>query len=70
MDGSPRGCRRLAGQCWVQVVTLESLHIEHPDPTSVMARPHCLDAQVEVRPAREPALVVRVKGPSGRDEIR
>ncbi len=51
-------------------LTLESLHIEHPDPASVMAYLHCLDAQVEVRPAREPALVARVKGPSGRDEIR
>jgi catechol 2,3-dioxygenase-like lactoylglutathione lyase family enzyme len=51
-------------------VTLESLTIEHPDPDSVVARLHCLDAEVEVRPAREPALVLQVRGPTGRHEIR
>lgn len=51
-------------------LTLESLHIEHPDPASVTADLRCLDAPVEVRPARVPAIVVRVSGPSGRAEFR
>lgn len=51
-------------------LTLESLHIEHPDPASVMAVLRCLDAHVEVRPARVPALVARVNGPNGPDVIR
>jgi catechol 2,3-dioxygenase-like lactoylglutathione lyase family enzyme len=51
-------------------LTLESLSIEHPEPDSVVARLRCLDAEVEVRPAREPALVLRVQGPTGRHEIR
>lgn len=51
-------------------LTLESLHIEHPDPARVMANLHALGAHVEVHPAREPALAVTVMGPSGRDELR
>ena len=51
-------------------LALESLHIEHPDPAVVIAHLHALGAHVEVRPAREPAIVVRVMGPNGRDEIR
>jgi len=51
-------------------LTLESLHVEHPDPALVLAHLHALGAHVEVRRAREPALVVRVTGPSGPDEIR
>lgn len=51
-------------------LVLESLHIEHPDPVPVMAGLRALGAHVEVRPAREPALVARVRGPSGLDELR
>ncbi len=51
-------------------LTLESLHLEHPDPVSLLAQLRCLDAEVEVRPAREPGLVARVLAPNGRHEIR
>jgi catechol 2,3-dioxygenase-like lactoylglutathione lyase family enzyme len=51
-------------------LTLESLHIEHPDPASVGPNLHALGAHVEVRPAPEPALVARVFGPRGVDELR
>jgi hypothetical protein len=52
-------------------LALQSLHIEHPDPALVVARLRCLGApHVEVRPADEPGLVARVKGPNGDDELR
>ncbi len=50
-------------------ITLASFHIEHPDPPSVTARLHALGAEVEVRPAPQPALVVGLLGPNGRDEL-
>jgi Glyoxalase-like domain len=49
---------------------LESLHIEHPDPSSLMGPLNALGAQVEVRPASQAALVARIKGPRGRAELR
>jgi hypothetical protein len=52
-------------------LALQSLHIEHPDPALVVARLRCLGApHVEVRPADEPGLAARVKGPNGDDELR
>jgi hypothetical protein len=51
-------------------LTLESLHIEHPDPAFVTARLHAIGAEVAVRRAREPALVVGLTGPNGHDELR
>lgn len=50
-------------------LTLASFHLEHPDPPSVTARLHALGAEVEVRPAPQPALVVGLLGPNGRDEL-
>jgi hypothetical protein len=51
-------------------LTLESLHIEHPDPMSVTASLHAMGATVEVRSADEPALVLGVSGPNGHTELR
>lgn len=51
-------------------LTLESLRLEHPDPGSVAPMLHALGADVEVRPAPEPALVARLAGPRGREELR
>lgn len=51
-------------------VTLESLHLEHPQPDSVLPQLHALGASVEVRRAAAPALVVRLKGPKGSEELR
>lgn len=51
-------------------ITLESIHVEHPDPDRILAHLHALGAGVDVRPAAEPALVVRLKSPNGRHELR
>ena len=51
-------------------LVLESLHIEHPDPPSLLRPLNALDAQVEVQPAPRAALVARLKGQRGRDELR
>jgi hypothetical protein len=51
-------------------LTIESLHIEHPDPPFVTTRLHALGAEVEVRPAPQPALVAELMGPNGRHELR
>jgi hypothetical protein len=51
-------------------LTLESIHVEHPDPDRVLVQLHALGAQVEVRPAPESALVIRLNGPKGRHELR
>lgn len=51
-------------------LTLESIHVEHPDPDRVLADLHALGARVEVRPASESAVVVRLNGPNGRHELR
>lgn len=50
-------------------LTLESLHIEHPDPASLWGPLHALGAEVEVHRAPEVALVVRLRGPRGSDEL-
>jgi catechol 2,3-dioxygenase-like lactoylglutathione lyase family enzyme len=51
-------------------LTLESLHLEHPQPDSVLTKLHALGASVEVRRASAPALVVRLQGPNGSEELR
>lgn len=53
-----------------QGLTLESLRLEHPDPGFVTARLHALGADVAVRRARDPALVVAITGPNGQNELR
>jgi hypothetical protein len=57
-DSAPRG------------LVLESLHVEHPDPPSVIGPLHALGAHVDVRPAPRAALVARVKGHRGTVELR
>lgn len=51
-------------------LTLESLHIEHPDPASVIGPLRALGARVEVHRAPTAALVIRVNGPNGVVELR
>lgn len=53
-----------------QGVVLESVHIEHPDPSSLTPVLAALDAGVEVRPATDVALVARLNGPNGSMELR
>jgi hypothetical protein len=49
---------------------LESLHIEHPDPTGLRGPLRALGAEVEVRAATESALVAHLHGPRGHRELR
>ena len=51
-------------------LVLESLHVEHPDPESVIRPLQALGANVEVRQASQPAMVIRIHGPGGRAELR
>jgi hypothetical protein len=51
-------------------LVLESLHLEHPDPSSINATLNAVDVDVPVTPAPEAALVVRLTGPRGRGELR
>jgi hypothetical protein len=51
-------------------LVLESLHIEHPDPPSLLRPLNALGAQVQVQPAPTAALVARLKAQRGRDELR
>jgi hypothetical protein len=51
-------------------LVLESLRIEHADPSSVLGPLNALGAQVEVQPAAETAIVALLKCRRGRDELR
>jgi hypothetical protein len=51
-------------------LVLESLHIEHPDPPSLLGPLKALGAQLEVQPAPRTALVALLKSRRGRDELR
>lgn len=51
-------------------LTLESIHVEHPDPDRVHVQLHALGARVELRRAATSALVVQLNGPNGRHELR
>jgi hypothetical protein len=46
-------------------LTLESFHLEHPDPPSVAPLLAALGADVEIRPAASAALAARLRGPHG-----
>ncbi|MEV6237572.1 VOC family protein [Lentzea sp. NPDC051838] len=43
-------------------LTLESLHVEHPEPALITGRLKALGADVEVLPGSAPALVARISG--------
>jgi hypothetical protein len=51
-------------------VTLETFHLEHPDPPSVAPLLAALGADVEIRPAATAALVARLRGPDGSVVLR
>jgi len=51
-------------------LTLRSLHIEHPEPESLLQPLAAVGADVEVRRASAPALVALIDGPSGPQELR
>lgn len=53
-----------------QGLTLQDVHVEHPDAEAVSAKLAALGARVEVIPAAEAALVARVSGPRGSLELR
>jgi hypothetical protein len=44
--------------------------LEHPDPRSLEAALTALEVDVEVRPAPEPAIVARIAGRHGEQELR
>ena len=46
-------------------LTLETFHIEHPDPASLAPLLTALGADVEIEPAAAAALVARLSGPNG-----
>ena len=49
---------------------LLSVHVEHPEPPSLGRALAAIGADVEVREALEPALVARIGGPKGEQELR
>jgi hypothetical protein len=51
-------------------LVLRSVHLEHPDPGALSAALAAIGAAVDVRPAPEPALVARIDGPKGEQELR
>jgi hypothetical protein len=51
-------------------LTLASFRIERPDPGAIQTPLHALGAEVDVRPASEIALIARITGPLGVDELR
>ena len=51
-------------------LVLESFHIEHPDPSSIEPMLAALGAVVDVRAASGAALVARINGPGGTEELR
>lgn len=53
-----------------QGLTLESLHVEHPDPSSIAALLAAIGADVDVTQAPAPALAARIGGPNGSIELR
>ncbi|GLZ33610.1 hypothetical protein Lesp02_57980 [Lentzea sp. NBRC 105346] len=50
-------------------LTLDALHVEHPDP-GIEKSLRALGADVPVRRAPKPALVARITGPNGSDVLR
>lgn len=51
-------------------LVLESLHVEHPDPSSLTPVLTALGADVAVDRAAHAALVARLNGPNGSKELR
>ena len=51
-------------------LTLDQLHVEHPDRPAVESRLRALGADVEVRPGPAPGIVVGLSGPQGVLELR
>ena len=51
-------------------LVLTSLHIAHPDPSSIIGPLTALGAEVEVHPASDAALVAKLTGPRGSGELR
>ncbi|RYP88887.1 VOC family protein [Nocardioides guangzhouensis] len=51
-------------------LALTSFRVEHPDPDSLVTPFAAVDAAVEVRLARQPALVARIDSPRGSIELR
>jgi len=51
-------------------LSLESLRIEHPDPSSLTPALTALGAGIEVAPAAAPALVATLSGPAGTTVLR
>jgi hypothetical protein len=53
-----------------QGLILTSVQIEHPDPPSLAPPLMALGADVDVRPAKAPALVAHLSGPNGSTVLR
>ncbi len=51
-------------------LTLESFHLEHPDPPSLAPPLTALGADVEIRPAGIAALIARLSSPNGTMMLR
>ncbi|MGD0605913.1 MAG: VOC family protein [Streptosporangiaceae bacterium] len=51
-------------------LVLESIQIEHPDPSALAPLLTALGADVEVKPAEAPALVAHLTGPNGSKVLR
>ena len=51
-------------------LSLETFHLEHPDPPSLAPLLTALGADVEIRPAAAAALVARLSGPNGSTVLR
>jgi hypothetical protein len=51
-------------------LALTSFRIEHPDPAATRTPLEALGVQIDVQPAPETALIARITGPLGVDELR
>ena len=51
-------------------LTLEAMHLEHPDPPSLAPLLTALGADVDIRPASTAALIARLSGPNGSMVLR
>jgi Glyoxalase-like domain len=51
-------------------LTLETFHVEHPDPSTLSLPLTALDADVETRPAGTAALIAHLSGPNGSMVLR
>jgi hypothetical protein len=51
-------------------LSLETFHVEHPDPPSLAPLLTALGADVEIRPAAAAVLVARLSGPNGSKVLR